>query len=312
LPKPSADYINPATGEKEHEPAIGTPGDSILQEERHFETGCGSYAHFKLTRYLLRITKDPRYGDSMERVMYNAALGMLPLNKFGKAFYQSNYHRYARKQYFDGYGHIMSDEWPCCSGTITQLAADYRINTYFRDTKGVFVNLYIPSTLRWSQEGTDVTLTQAGDYPLSDQVMFTIEPATSTVFALRFRIPAWAQEPALRVNGATVGGIKPGTFAEVHRRWHRGDRVELELPKGLRLMPADEQHPDLVALCSGPLVLFAMNEDLPYLSREALLAARQMSAASPEWFSGKVRFRPWWFIRDEVYTTYHDIRESVS
>ena len=41
--------------------------------------------------------------------------------------------------------------------------------------------------------------------------------------------------------------------------------MELALPKRLLLTPADDRHPDLVALCSGPLVLFAVGEDLPRL-----------------------------------------------
>ncbi len=39
--------------------------DSLSNTHHHFETPCGSYAHFKLTRYLLRATGDSRFGDSM-------------------------------------------------------------------------------------------------------------------------------------------------------------------------------------------------------------------------------------------------------
>jgi hypothetical protein len=310
LPKPAFDYKSPATGEVRHYSAVATPGDSILLDHNlgHFETGCGSYAHFKLTRYLIRITKNSLYGDSMERVMYNCALGILPLHPLGKAFYQSNYRKYARKAYFDGYGNFEQEEWPCCSGTLPQLAADYRISTYFRDSRGVFVNLYIPSTLHWSQADTDVSLTQAGDYPLSNTVTFTVEPSRPTTFAVRFRIPAWAQKPVLRVNGSSVSShIRPGSFAEVRRRWRMGDRVELVLPKQLELKPVDDQHPDLVALRCGPLVLFAIGEQLPKLDRPMLLAAKQASPNAPEWRAGDTRFLPWWVIKDELYTTYHDV-----
>src|SRR5260370_15860566 len=52
--------------------------DSLTKTHSGFETPCGSYAHFKLTRYLLRVTRDPRYGDSMERMMYNTILAAKP------------------------------------------------------------------------------------------------------------------------------------------------------------------------------------------------------------------------------------------
>ena len=64
---------------------------SLTATHNSFETPCGAYAHFKLTRYLLRVTRDARYGDSMERVMYNTVLGAKPLRADGRAFYYADY-----------------------------------------------------------------------------------------------------------------------------------------------------------------------------------------------------------------------------
>src|SRR3984957_13495307 len=102
--------------------------DSLTKTHSGFETPCGSYAHFKLTRYLLRVTRDSRYGDSMERVMYNTILGAKPLERDGRTFYYSDYN-------FNGSKVYSPHGWPCCSGTMPQVAADYRINTYFRDPR---------------------------------------------------------------------------------------------------------------------------------------------------------------------------------
>src|ERR1700676_4326787 len=65
-------------------PGSGALGASLIDQHKSFETPCGAYAHFKLTRYLLRITRDPRYGDSMERVLYNCALGATPIQPDGR------------------------------------------------------------------------------------------------------------------------------------------------------------------------------------------------------------------------------------
>ncbi len=94
-----------ATGGWGPNESFGKPGSgelyaSLAGTHRGFETPCGSYAHFKLTRYLLRVTRDGRYGDSMERVFYNTVLGAKPLQKDGRAFYYSDYHSPARKTYF--------------------------------------------------------------------------------------------------------------------------------------------------------------------------------------------------------------------
>jgi len=290
-------------------PALTNLGDALEHVSTHFETPCGAYAHFKLTRYLLRITKDPRYGDSMERVMYNTVLGALPLNKFGAAFYQSNYHAYAQKLYFDGYGHAIEAEWPCCSGTLPQVAADYHVSTYFRDDEGVFVNLYIPSTAQWLQDGAKVLLTQSGSYPLADEVAFELSVPHPTRFTVRLRIPAWTQSPAAQVNGKKLPqSLLPGTFVSIRRKWKSGDRITLQLPRRLELQAVDSQHPDSVALVCGPLVLFAVANDIPKVTRAELLAAKQQSSIFGEWkvmsVNGTLSMRPFWAIKDETYFTY--------
>src|SRR6185437_10644369 len=72
---------------------------SLTKTHNNFETPCGSYVHFKLPRYLLRVTGDSRYGDSMERVMYNTVLGVKPMHTDGSAFYYSDYNFTGRKVY---------------------------------------------------------------------------------------------------------------------------------------------------------------------------------------------------------------------
>jgi uncharacterized protein len=309
LPTPETEYTDPDNGKKEKAPALNTLSDAIEHETAHFETPCGAYAQFRLTRYLLRITKDARYGDSMERVMYNTVLGALPLNKFGKAFYQSNYHRHARKMYFDGYGDSVEGEWPCCSGTLPQIVADYRISTYFKDSEGIYVNLFIPSTARWEQHGTPISLTQSGSFPLDDRVILEITTPRSVSCTLRIRIPGWTRDPVILVNGKTIfHSVQSGTFAIIHRKWSSGDRIDVRLPRKLRLQPVDDQHPNTVALTCGPLVLFAIADDTPKVTRAQLLAAVQQSPGSSEWRAttteGSVRLAPFWAIKDEQYFTY--------
>jgi uncharacterized protein len=306
-------YSDPMSGERRYSPGVTSLADSITRSVSHFETPCGGYAHFKLTRYLLRITKDPRYGDSMERVMYNTVLGALPLNGYGNAFYQSNYHSHANKAYFDGYKHSMEDEWPCCSGTLPQVAADYRINTYFLDHEGVYVNLFIPSTVRWEHNGTQISLEQSGAFPLDDTITFQIVASRPVQCTVRLRIPRWARAPDIRLNGARLSlPVRPGTFAEIRRKWSSGDRIELKLPARLELLSIDATQPDTVAVVFGPLVLFALTEDTPIVTRAQLLAAEPVHPGGAEWLAetgnGALRLLPFWAINDEMYFTYLSVR----
>ncbi|HEX4170037.1 MAG TPA: beta-L-arabinofuranosidase domain-containing protein [Bryobacteraceae bacterium] len=232
------------------EPNTGALYASLKDTHRGFETPCGSYAHFKLTRYLLRVTRDGRYGDSMERVLYNTVSGAKPLERDGHAFYYSDYNFVGRKTYFP-------DAWPCCSGTLPQVAADYRILIYFRDPGGLYVNLYLPSTLKWtSADGAQLALTQSGDYPLDSRIHLSLRASRASAFNLRLRIPAWAAQASLQVNGKPATLKAENGFASINRRWKDGDRIELNLPLATRREPIDEQHPETVAVVRGPLVLF--------------------------------------------------------
>jgi uncharacterized protein len=273
---------------------------SLTNTHSSFETPCGSYAHFKLARYLLRVTRESRYGDSMERVMYNTILGAKPLLADGSTFYYSDYNFRGRKIY-------KHDHWPCCSGTLPQVAADYRINTYFHDADGVYVNLYIPSTLRWTPHRTKVSLRQSSDYPFDGVIKFEITASRAAEFAIHLRIPAWAEGSLIFVNGKSVpawGGS--GQFATIRRQWKTGDRIELDLPMRLRLEPIDAQHPQTVALLCGPLVLFAISDAPPVVKARQLLSVKKTGQQTwrLETASGSIGMLPFTAIADQQYATY--------
>jgi DUF1680 family protein len=301
-----------ATGGWGPDETLRAPGsndvyNSLINTHHSFETPCGSYAHFKLTRYLLRVTRQPHYGDSMERTMYNTVLGALPLQENGKNFYYADYNFAGQRVYKEA-------RWACCSGTLPQVAADYRINIYLRGPQAVYVNLYVPSTLRWTENGAALSLTQEGEYPYEDRVSFTVTASQPTDLALHFRIPAWTQGAEVSVNGARqTGVINPGSFAAIRRTWKSGDRVELDLPLKMRLEALDANHANTVALMRGPLVLMVVRESQsamqPRITREQLLNATRISER--QWqansANGPVTLLPFPWLGSRPYTTYVNV-----
>ena len=294
---PNESFVAPGKGELYR---------SLTTTHRSFETPCGSYAHFKLARYLLRVTRDGRYGDSMERVLYNTVLGAKPLQQDGRAFYYSDYNETARKVYFP-------DRWPCCAGTMPQLAADYRLLLYFRDSAGVFVNLYLPSTLRWTDtDGAQLALTQGGGYPVEGRIAMRLHSSRPALFTLRLRIPAWATPGRARisVNGQRIPVPVRNGFASLQRRWVDGDRIQLAFELPVRLEPIDPDHPNTVTVVRGPLVLFAVGGTPVSISRRQLTAVERRSETD-DWLvgtsSGTSLFRPFSSINDEPYRTYLNV-----
>jgi uncharacterized protein len=304
-----AEQSYPTGGWGPDEKLVSADGDrlyaSLTTTHNSFETPCGAYAHFKLTRYLLRVTADSRYGDSMEQVMYNTVLGAKPLRPDGRAFYYADYNVAGHKVY-------SNHRFPCCSGTLPQVATDYGINSYFRDARGIHVNLYLPSSVRWMQGAVRCSLRQSGDYPFADTVSLRVATSRLQEFAVRLRIPAWASGARVEVNGRRWSGVtEPGSFAAVTRRWRDGDRIDLELPRRLSLAAVDRRHPGTVALCCGPLVLFAIGSgcELPRPSRSELLAARQVAPRRWEMSvaGAPATLLPFVAIDEEPYSTFLEL-----
>lgn len=270
-----------------------------------FETPCGAYGHFKVARYLMRATGESSYGDGMEAILYNTILGARPIQPNGVSFYYADYNRNARKVDYD-------EKWPCCSGTFPQLTADYGISSYLRSSKGIYVNLYVPSRVSWRQGGTRASLTQETQYPYAGETSLRLKLERPERFVVALRIPAWAGEGTkVRVNGAAAKvNLRPGSWAEIERGWKDGDRVELSLDMALRLVPLDAGHPNVVALVHGPIALFAIAAPDVSLTRRQLLGAEKVGT-SGEWRvlteRGDVAMKPYPAITTEHYRLYHEI-----
>ena len=234
----------------------GTLGKSLEREANTFETPCGSWAVFKLGRYLMQFTGEARFGDWMERVVYNGIGAALPMAPAGKTFYYSDYRLGAEETYGSARKVYYWDPYPCCSGTYIQAVADYHNIIYFKDAKGLYVNLFTPSEVTWRYGDTEIQLVQETDYPESDISTLTVRINKSVPFDLNFRVPSWTDGANVRVNGEQLDvTCQPGMWASLQRTWDPGDRVVIQIPMRLRMVPVDSQQPHRVALMYGPVVL---------------------------------------------------------
>jgi hypothetical protein len=289
------------------EPGKGLLAASLNKTHATFETPCGAYGQFKLTRYLVRVTRDSRYGDSMERVLYNTIAGAKPMLADGTSFYYSDYHSENAKKVYH------RDKWPCCSGTFPQLTADYGISAYYPSADGIYVNLFIPSKVNWSQNKTQCTLTQQTNYPAANTTELHFDLERAEKFAVCLRIPAWADaKTRVSINGKRVEGeIAPGKFLALNRLWETGDRVQFEIGMPLRLEAVDEQNKDIVALVRGPVALFAVGDLPAKFTRSQLLAATAVSPGSQDWVVAgdgpSLVLRPFAAVGDETYRLYHKV-----
>jgi hypothetical protein len=197
----------------------------------------------------MTFTGEARYGDWIERLLYNAIGASLPIVENGKHFYYADYHLGAGLKYYS------RSNYTCCSGTYFHDVAEYRNLVYFQDDQSLYVNLYLPSTVEWARSAGPVRVTQETAYPDAADIRLRVETPRPQRFPLQLRAPAWASGVSVSVNGSSSGAqVRPGEWINVSREWRDGDTVELVIPLRFRRQPIDEWHPDRVAIVRGPVV----------------------------------------------------------
>ena len=237
----------------------GSLGRALDTRSDTFEAVCGSWAGFKLSRYLLQFTGDARYGDWIERLFYNGVGAALPLQAQVRNFYYADYRVGGGMKVYNW------DTCTCCSGTFMQNTAEYANLIYFRrggsGSEALYVNLFVPSEVTWagsigpSSEVKTFRVTQDTTYPDGDTTKLTFSMPRALEIPLFVRVPSWATSMTFKVNGAPVAvDAKPGTWAMLSRTWQSGDVVDIQLPLTLRMEPVDRQHPNRVAVMRGPVV----------------------------------------------------------
>ena len=224
------------------------------------EVSCCSWAVFKLCNYLLQVTGNAKYGDWCEKLLINGTLGQPPVTPKGQILYYASYFLDgALKSYEDRRLQHMGQNfvWQCCTGTFPQDTAEYANMIAYFDDQGVSVSQFIPAKISFTVDNAEVTLVSDGDFPRKPEAHFRVEAQAPVSFRLRLRVPDWATEDSrVLVNGVEQSAaIRPNEWLTLERTWQDGDEVTLRLPYKLTFKPVDPEHPNVVALCYGPLVL---------------------------------------------------------
>jgi DUF1680 family protein len=210
---------------------------------------CNTYNMLKLTRHLFSWTADAKYADYYERALYNHILPSQETGTGMVAYLQS-----IKPGMFQTYSTHHDSFW-CCVGTGFENHAKYAESIYYHTDNGVYVNLFIPSELNWSEKG--FKMEQQTRYPEESSTTLTVKEAPSQApFSLYIRYPHWATSGAkITVNGKAVKiSQKPGSYIELKRAWKTGDNVVVNFPMSLRLIPANDDA-KVAAIAYGPLLL---------------------------------------------------------
>src|SRR3982750_1422631 len=104
----------------------------------------------------------------------------------------------------------------------------YRDSIYFHDADALYVNLFLPSSVRWRDK--DAVVTQTTSFPETPTTTLRWSSKRPTSATLKLRHPHWSDTAVVLVNGVeTARSTAPGSYVDVARTWRDGDRIELRL-----------------------------------------------------------------------------------
>ena len=233
-------------------------GPDYAQPNQYNET-CANIGNGMFNYRMLSLTGDAKYADIMELVAYNCLNAAVDLN--GENWFYCNPLKW---EGVPGKGHHTGLRWRtnncyCCPPSVARTTAKLHNWAYSLSDDGLWVHLYGGSALATTlADGSPVQLTQQTGYPWDGKVTLTVKEAGNRAFAIRLRIPGWAENAGLEINGKPFSGaVRPGAYAKISRSWKAGDVIELNLPMPVRLMAANPKVKKLrnkVAVMRGPLV----------------------------------------------------------
>ena len=232
----------------------------LPNQSAHNET-CASVGLVLWAWRMFLVSGDARFMDMLERALYNGVLCGVSLE--GTAFFYNNPLRTLDQQ-------PAPLRWPrtrvaflssfCCPPNVARTVAQSARYAYALspDNATLWVNLYGASALQTEH----IALTQTTHYPWEGKITLTLERCTET---LKLRIPRWAEEATLKVNGKAVP-VQAGAYVTLRSAWQPGDVVELHLPMPAQLLaahPLVEEARNQIAVQRGPLVYCLESSDLP-------------------------------------------------
>jgi DUF1680 family protein len=119
---------------------------------------------------------------------------------------------------------------------------------------GLASAIYAPSEVTAKvADGTAVRIAEDTWYPFGEVIDFTVWTSKTVEFPLYLRIPEWAEDAKIFINGKdTKAKLEPASFAVITRSWENADQVRLEFPMKIKIKTW-EKIGNSVSVRRGPL-----------------------------------------------------------
>ena len=266
---------------------------------------CCTVAWIALTLDYLRLTADIRAADDLELATLNGGLGAQhPSGRWWTYNTPMDGIREASAHTIAFQARAGTPELNCCSVNGPRVLGMLSEWAVMSTADGVVLN-WLGAGKFTSQlaEGTRLVITSSDDAWREGQTELRLQTEPAVPFTFWLRIPAWAAEPSLSLNGIPLPGACPGQYFKLKRTWRTTDCLLLRFQTPLRFVAGANEAAGKVSLYRGPLLLAfdqsrnAFDEgEIPAIDLTALTNSRVLSlpTASTE---REQLLRPWVLVK---------------
>lgn len=248
---------------RDHGQAIGMQAGHEMLASKSVMSGleaCSIVEQMQTNERVQMILGDPSIGDQLERVAFNGLTALWSEDNKNHQYYtvmdqvmaKVQYHNHDQ-DYSNGLVKSPYSGCPCCRYNI-HMGWPYYVKNMWAATRdgGLAVMAYGPNHVTTTvADNKEVTFTEVTNYPFEDEIGLTYSGENNITFPLELRIPGWANNPVVKVNGEVQTGVEAGSFYRISRVWQDGDQVTLTFPMELAL---EEGINRAVTVVRGPLV----------------------------------------------------------
>lgn len=237
-------HVNGGIGATHFEEKFGE--DYNLPNSAYLET-CATVALIFWAESLSRATGDARYFHIIERALYNLMLSSVTL--------QGDNYFYRNPLTSDGSDHHWA--WhgcPCCPPMIHKTFGMIDKLICAQDDEGLLINLLFGAEIEAALSSGKAVLKASTELPWAGAYSIRVEQADQP-FALRIRVPDWADDLTFTKNGAPVKPEIKNGYAIFTTA--AGDEIaftESLAPRRIEAHPYVRDDRNRVAIARGPLV----------------------------------------------------------
>lgn len=241
--------------------------DYDLPNDTAYAETCASIGMVFFSKQLLDITLDGKYADIIELELYNGILSGMQLD--GQRFFYVNPLEVnpGVSGVLYGHRHVLPQRpgWyacACCPTNTVRLITSLGQYVFSENPQTIFSNLFIGGAYDLDK----ANIHAESQYPWQGDMIYRVQPKTEEEFSIALRIPRFAKNARITVNGAPQPAEPEKGYVYLRRKWEREDVIQVRFDMPVRRVyanPAVRADAGRVALMRGPLVYCLEGLDHP-------------------------------------------------